>query len=142
MLFFMNERRQPADCLTVYVVDSDMAVREGLSALLAGANVMVRTFASAEEFLSELPATGSGCLVAEVHLPGMDGLELLERLRTLDIQMPAIMLASCSDVPTAVRAMRCGAMDFIDKPFIDRVLLSRVRQALAIAGARNPVQIN
>jgi FixJ family two-component response regulator len=137
----MDKHRQPTASLAVYVVDADAAVREGLGALLAETGVTVRAYASAEEFLSEPPATGSGCLVVEVHLPGMDGLELLERLHTLGIRLPAIMLASCSDVPTAVRAMRMGAMDFIDKPFIDRVLLSRVRQALATVRARNPLQI-
>ena len=77
MLLSMNEHRQPADSLTVYVVDADTAVREGLGVLLAETNVAVKTYASAEEFLSDPPVTASGCLVAEVHLPGMDGLELL-----------------------------------------------------------------
>lgn len=142
MLRRMNERRQQADSPTVYVVDADAAVREGLSALLAENRVTVRTFASAEAFLAELPAADRGCLIVEVHLPGMDGLELLERLRARGRRLPVIVLASCSDVPTAVRAMRSGALDFIDKPFIDRVLLNRVRQALAVMNDRDPVHVS
>lgn len=142
MLKRMNERRQQADSPTVYVVDADAAVREGLSALLAENRVTVRTFASAEEFLAESPAADRGCLIVEVHLPGMDGLELLERLRARGMRLPVIVLASCSDVPTAVRAMRSGALDFIDKPFIDRVLLNRVRQALAAMNDRDPAHVS
>lgn len=118
---------------TIYVVDADMAVREGLQALFAGLPNPVRLYASAEAFLAELPAAPHGCLVVELNLPGMDGLELLEQLHQRGIQLPTIMLATSSDVPTAVRAMRGGALDFIDKPFVDRVLLSRVRQTLAKA---------
>ncbi len=142
MLSGMNERHQRTDSPTVYVVDADAAVREGLSALLAETRATVRTFASAEAFLAEPFAAERGCLIVEVHLPGMDGLELLERLRARGVHLPVIMLASCSDVPTAVRAMRIGAMDFIDKPFINRVLLNRVRQALAVMTASDPVQVN
>ncbi len=127
----MNTCCQPVASLNVYVVDADAGVREGLSALFRGDPVTVKTYASAEEFLVDLPDKGSGCLVVELHLPGMNGLELLEQLRSRGVRLPVIMLASSSDVPTAVRAMRRGAMDFIDKPFIDRVLLSRVREALA-----------
>lgn len=142
MLRRMNERRQQADSPTVYVVDADAAVREGLSALLAETRATVRTYASAEAFLAEASISARSCLIVEVHLPGMDGLELLERLRARGMRLPVIVLASCSDVPTAVRAMRSGALDFIDKPFIDRVLLNRVRQALALMNDCDPVQVS
>ena len=128
----MEKRRQPAIDSIVYVVDSDPAVREGLQSLLAGAATQVCVYPSAEAFLADLPTTPRGCLITEVNLPGMNGLELLERLHELNVRLPVIMLASFSDVPTAVRAMRGGALDFIDKPFVDRILRNRVRQALTV----------
>ncbi len=132
MLRRMSEHQVVANA-TVYVVDADTAVREGLQALFAALPNPVRVYPSAEEFLAELPAAPCGCLIVELNLPGIDGLELLEQLRQRGIQLPVIMLATSSDVPTAVRAMRGGALDFIDKPFVDRVLLSRVRQVLTMA---------
>ena len=130
MLRRMSEHQVGVNA-TVYVVDADTAVQEGLKALFAALPNPVRVYASAEAFLADLPAVPSGCLIVELNLPGIDGLELLEQLRQRGIQLPVIMLATSSDVPTAVRAMRGGALDFIDKPFVDRVLLSRVRQVMA-----------
>ncbi len=117
----------------VHVVDSDTAVCESIQVLLRGMAYRVRVYPDAEAFLAGLPLEASGCLIVEVNLPGISGLELLEQLHERDIRLPVIMLASFSDVPMAVRAMRSGAMDFIDKPFVDRILRARVRQALACA---------
>lgn len=119
----------------IYLVDADTAVQEGLRTLFAALPNPVKTYSSAEAFLEQLPPTPSGCLIVELNLPGMDGMELLEQLHQRHAQLPVIMLATSSDVPTAVRAMRGGAVDFIDKPFVDRVLLSRVRQVLGLTSA-------
>lgn len=116
---------------TVYVIDGDAAVRDSLCVLLAGIDAEIKDYHSAEAFLAAPLAAGSRCLIVEIHLPGMSGLELLEVLRQRQQLAPAIVLASDSDVPLAVQAMRLGAVDFIDKPFVDQVLLNRVRQALA-----------
>lgn len=117
----------------VHIVDSDQAVCEGIQVLLRGMAYSVCVYPDAEAFLAGLPVDAKGCLIVEVNLPGISGLELLEQLHERDIHLPVIMLASFSDVPMAVRAMRSGAMDFIDKPFVDRILRARVRQALASA---------
>jgi FixJ family two-component response regulator len=120
-------RESPA---TIGIVDGDAAVRDSLCILLATLDTRVQTYASAEEFLRELPSQALKCLITEVHLPGMSGLELLDKLHALGVYIPTIVLATHSDVPLAVRAMRIGAVDFLDKPFIERALLARVRQLL------------
>lgn len=127
----------------IHIVDGDVSVRDGMRTLLQGMTDSIHTYPDAETFLAGLPGSGPpdagppldapACLIVEINLPGMSGLELLERLHEREIHMPVIMLASFSDVPTAVRAMRAGAMDFIDKPFVDRILRARVRQALSCA---------
>lgn len=127
----------------IHIVDGDVSVRDGMCTLLQGMTDSIHTYPDAETFLAGLPGSGPpdagppldapACLIVEINLPGMSGLELLERLHEREIHMPVIMLASFSDVPTAVRAMRAGAMDFIDKPFVDRILRARVRQALSCA---------
>lgn len=132
MLRPMN-KHSVAPCPTIYVVDADPSVRAALPGLFATLSTAVRTYASAEAFLSDVSADARGCLIVELNLPGMDGLELMEQLRQRGINLPVIMLASASDVPAAVSAMQRGALDFIDKPFVDRVLFSRVRQILTMA---------
>ena len=116
---------------TVCIIDKDAAVCDSLYSLLATLDVAVETYSCAEEFLGEALTPTRCCVITELYLPGMNGIELLEELRARGITIPIIMLASNSDVPTAVRAMRAGAIDFIDKPFADRVLLNRIRQILA-----------
>ena len=115
----------------VYIIDKDIAVRDSLRSLLGGLNAELRFFGRADEFLSEVFNTAVHCLITELHLPDMSGIELLEELRNRGVDMPTIVLASASDVPTAVRTMRAGAVDFIDKPIIDQHLLKRVRQVLS-----------
>ena len=120
-----------ADKPTVCIIDKDAAVCDSLSHLLATLDVAVEIYACAEDFLRESLASTRCCVITELYLPGINGIELLEELRARGIAIPTIVLASNSDVPTAVRAMRAGAIDFIDKPFVDRVLLNRIRHILA-----------
>lgn len=117
---------------TVYVVDGDQAVREGLRALLDSMNVSVEVFVSAEELLQSGISKSRGCVITDVALPGMNGLELQRRLRAEGAEVPVIFVASASDVPMAVNAMRDGAFDFFEKPFVDRLLLQRILGALEL----------
>jgi FixJ family two-component response regulator len=94
-------------------------------------DVRVRLYPRAEDFLREPPPPGPACLITELYLPGISGLELLGELRARALQIPAIVLTSAGDVPTAVRVMRAGAVDFIDKPCFHQLLLNRVRQVLS-----------
>jgi FixJ family two-component response regulator len=114
----------------VYVVDGDPAVRNGMAALLRVLNVEVTTCCSAEDFLEKVDPSRNGCVISEVHLPGMSGTQLQRELVSRGLHLPLIMLASHGDVPLAVLAMRRGAIDFIEKPFVEDVLLRRVRQAI------------
>lgn len=94
----------------------------------------VQGFTSAEEFLQTVDGGTPDCLITEVHLPGMTGIDLQKHLKERGIHLPVIVLATNADVPVAVRAMHLGALDFIEKPFIDRVVVARVKEALALAG--------
>lgn len=120
---------------TICVVDSDPGQRAALSQLLSRLEHDINAFESAEALLDALGATQIKVLVVSLELPGMSGLELLQALRNRGHQVPAIMLAGESDVATAVGAIRAGAVDFIQRPVIDRVLLRRVRDALGQSGA-------
>ncbi|MGC1303880.1 MAG: response regulator FixJ [Caulobacteraceae bacterium] len=117
----------------VYVVDDDDAVRESIAVLLEISGFAVQSFASGKQVLDRAAELGFGCIVTDVRMPGIDGLELLERLRELDIRFPVIVITGHGDVPLAVRAIRAGAADFIEKPFEEEVLLRSVRMALAKA---------
>lgn len=117
---------------TIHIVEQDPAVAKGLCMLFRALDASVKTYPDAETFLDAPPGSDQGCLIIEMNLPGMDGLALLDRLRAEGVSLPAIMLSSKSDIATAVEAMRAGAFDFLEKPFIDRVLLERVREALTI----------
>ena len=115
---------------TVYVVDDDPALRESLSYLLRSEGLRVRTFDSARSFLSEHERNTRGCLVVDVRMPEMSGLQLLEHLIAEGSELPVIVISGHGDVPMAVRALKCGALDFIEKPFGDQALLDRVHEAL------------
>lgn len=119
---------------TICVVEGDPAEREALYQLLSHLQQDVSVFESAEALLAALDQTEIHVLVAGLELPGISGLELLHALRERGRQVPAIVLAGESDVATAVGAIRAGAVDFIQKPVIDRILLRRVRDALEHAG--------
>lgn len=115
---------------TVLLVDDDRAVREGLARLLRSAGWNSRAFASAQEFIHELPFTGVGCLVLDVSMPGMSGPELQDWLLSHQCEMPIIFLSARCDVPMSVAAMKHGAIDVLEKPADDVVLLEAVSKAV------------
>jgi len=119
---------------TVFVVDDDAAIRDSLRMMLEMAGYEVRDFASAQSFLSDADLQG-GCLIVDVRMPGMGGLELQEELVRRKASIPVIVVTGHGDVPLAVRAMRAGAMDFVEKPFDQERMLQSVADALA-AGQR------
>jgi two-component system response regulator FixJ len=114
----------------VHVIDDDVAVRQSLAFLLSTAGFAVRVHESATAFLEVLPATQVGCIVTDIRMPEMDGLELQRRLRASKIGVPVIVITGHGDVALAVEAMKAGAADFIEKPFDDEVLLGAIRSAL------------
>ena len=117
---------------TVFVVDDDAAMRGALEFLIKSAGLRVRSFDSALAFLGYYNASMGGCLLLDVRMPGMTGLELQERLQEQRLHIPVIIVTAFGDVPMAVRAMQAGAFDFIEKPFDGAVLLERVHRALAL----------
>ncbi len=119
------------DDATVYVVDDDRAVRDALAMMLRAAGHAVETFESADEFLERRLECRTGCLVLDVRMPGMSGLELQDRLIQQQSPLPIVFLTGHGDVPMAVRALKRGAFDFIQKPVDDRHLLAAVAFALA-----------
>ena len=115
---------------TVFVVDDDAAFRQSLVRVLQEVNLPVQAFDSAAGFLEAYTPDRPACLVADLLMPGMSGLELQKKLRADGIEIPVIMVSAYGDVPTAVEAMQQGAMDFIEKPIRPQLLIDRVRQAL------------
>jgi two-component system response regulator FixJ len=120
-----------ANSSEVYVIDDDEAIRLSLPFLLRSAGIASRTFESAEAFLREARDLAPGCVITDVRMPGMDGIELVRRLGDLKLPHPVIVMTGHGDVALAVEAMKAGAFDFIEKPFSDEVLLAAVRAALA-----------
>jgi len=121
----------PSDAAIVHVVDDDKAMRDSMAFLLRAENFQVQTYADAADFLNALPQIKAGCVVTDVRMPGMSGIELLQRLRDLKVSLPVIVVSGHGDVPLAVEAMKTGALDFIEKPFDDNVFLRAVRAALS-----------
>jgi two-component system response regulator FixJ len=115
----------------IHVIDDDVDVRQSLAFLLSTAGLAVRVHESAVAFLAVLPELQDGCIVTDVRMPDMDGLELQRRLRANKIGLPVIVMTGHGDVALAVEAMKAGAIDFIEKPFDDEVLLGAIRSALA-----------
>jgi two-component system response regulator FixJ len=120
-----------SDTAVVHIIDDDEAVRQSTAFLLRTANIQVQTYETATNFLDALSQVKPGCVVTDVRMPGLSGIELLQRLRALKFSMPVIVITGHGDVPLAVEAMKAGAMDFIEKPFNDEVLLGAVRTALS-----------
>jgi two-component system, LuxR family, response regulator FixJ len=116
----------------VHVVDDDLAVRQSLSFLLASDGLPVRLHESALAFLDAMTETATGCIVTDVRMPGIDGIELLRRLKARGFGLPVIVMTGHADVPMAVEAMKEGAVDFIEKPFDDDLFLAAVRSALRL----------
>ena len=116
---------------TVFIVDDDQAVARSLRWLIESVQLKVETFASAQAFLDGYAAAKSGCLVLDVRMPGMSGIELQERLTVQRISVPIIFITGHGDVQMAVRAVQAGAFDFIEKPFNDQDLLDRIQRAIS-----------
>ena len=115
---------------TIFVVDDDESVREALASLLRSAGLRVEMFASASEFLqSDLPDV-PGCLVLDVRMPGLSGLDLQKQLTEINIQIPIVFITAHGDIPTSVRAIKAGAVEFLTKPFTDEDLLKAIEEAL------------
>ena len=114
----------------ILVVDDDVSVREALAGLIRSAGLRVETFASAQEFLARPPADAPGCLVLDVRLPGLSGLDLQKRLAEINLEIPIIFITGHGDVPTSVQAMKAGALEFLTKPLADRDLLEAIQQAV------------
>src|ERR1700679_1310099 len=114
----------------VHLIDDDDGVRQSLAFLLATAGLAVRVYESGAAFLAALGTLQPGCIVSGGRMPGIDGRELQRRLKALGVHLPMIIMTGHADVPLAVEAMKAGAVDFIEKPFDDELLLSAIRVAL------------
>lgn len=123
-----------SDDQVVHLIDDDEAVRRALAFLLGTAGQAVKVYESATQFLDKYDGSQRGCIVSDVRMPGVDGIELLRRLRAMNSTLPVVIMTGHADVPLAVEAMKIGAIDFIEKPFSDEVLLSAVDVALKKAG--------
>ena len=120
-----------------HIVDDDPAVRDALQWLLKSRGVHSRTWESAEDFLSSASRELCGCLLLDVRMPGMSGIELFDRLRAIDCRLPVIFLTGHGDVPMAVQALKDGAFDFVEKPYDDNALVDKVVGAMALDAKRS-----
>ena len=124
----------------VHVIDDDETARESLEFLLDCAGLRVQAYESAVAFLEVVPAMEHGCIVTDVRMPEMGGVELIGRLKALGVPDPVIVITGHADVPLAIQAMKAGVADFIEKPFSDDAILGAVRAALARDSDRNQAQ--
>ena len=120
----------PADAPTVFIVDDDAGVRASIQGLLKSAKLKCTSYGTAEEFLRNKPPDGPSCLVLDVSLPGVNGLDFQRQLGDAGIQIPIIFITGHGDIPMTVKAMKSGAVEFLTKPFQDKDLLDAIRQAL------------
>ncbi len=118
------------DNQTVFIVDDDEAVRDSLAVLLGSSGRDVETFATGTAFLESLEGDHNGCLIIDVRMPGLSGLEVLDKLAGMNISMPVIIMTGHGDLPMAVQAMKAGAIDFVEKPFEPGAIEDSVRIAL------------
>lgn len=125
---------------TVHVVDDDEGVRDSLSMLLESVGLLHRLYGSATEFLENLDTQPEGCLVLDIRLPGMSGLELQAELQRREVMLPTIFITGHGDIGMAVTAMRLGAIDFIPKPYHEQELLDRIHEALAYAASKRQLR--
>lgn len=121
----MSERQ------TIYVIDDDDAARDSLQFLLKTAGLTALTFETAAAFLKQLPQTETGCVITDVRMPGMTGIELLKTLKARAFPLPVIVITGHGDIPLAVEAMREGAADFLEKPYSDDALLQSIARSIA-----------
>ena len=119
------------DDAVAHIIDDDDALRDSLAFLLSSADIPVATYASAPEFLKALGGIASGCVVTDIRMPEMSGMELLKHLKETGSPLQVIVMTGHGDVPLAVEAMRLGAADFLEKPFDDEAMIASVRTALA-----------
>lgn len=126
----MDSRTITRHQATVFIIDDDDSVRKSLMRLLSSANIHHESFDCAEAFLSRENYTGIGTIILDIHMPGLDGMSLHERLIEKDIELPIIFLSGHADIPTSVTAMRRGAMHFLTKPVDDNDLLQAVSEAI------------
>jgi FixJ family two-component response regulator len=124
-----RDERTPA---TVFIVDDDDALRDSLAFLMSSVGLAVQPFSTAEAFLAAHEPDQAGCLVTDVRLPGMSGIALQEALESRHTTIPVILISGYAEVPSAVKAMKRGAIDFIEKPFSNDVLLDCIRKAIDI----------
>jgi len=124
----MRELRKPE--AVIAVVDDDPSVREGLESLIRSAGMRVETFASAQEFLARLRAQAPSCLVLDLQLPGLSGLDLQKRMAEVDLEIPIVFLTGHGNIPASVQAMKAGAVEFLTKPFDEEDLLRAIREAV------------
>ena len=124
----------------VFVVDDDPDVRASIQGLLESAGLRSECFETAEQFLERKPSVGPSCLILDVSLPGISGLDFQEQLRNADLQIPIIFITGHGDIPMSVRAMKSGAVEFLTKPVAGRNLLDAVQQALARDSVRRQEQ--
>ena len=115
---------------TIYVIDDDEAMRDSLNFLLESSGFTVTLFDNAQSFLDALPGLAFGCVVSDVRMPGIDGIELLKRLKTQRSRFPILIMTGHGDVPLAVEAMKLGAMDFLEKPFEHDRLVAMIESAI------------
>lgn len=125
---------------TVHIVDDEPDVRDALAMLMRSVGLAVTTYPSAQDFLQRYRASGPGCLILDVRMPGMSGLELQERLARERIALPIIIITGHGDIAMAVRAMKAGALDFIEKPFDDQALLDRIHEAIERAARTQDIE--
>ncbi|MGH6894172.1 MAG: response regulator transcription factor [Dongiaceae bacterium] len=126
---------------TVFVVDDDAAIRDSLTLLLEGHGFMVECFESGQDFLDRIGPDRRGCALIDVQMPGMGGLDVQQRLSQTMIALPVVIITGHAEVPIAVKAMKAGALDFIEKPFEADVLLAAIRRGFAAAAARRPIAV-
>ena len=119
-----------ADPPTVFVIDDDASMRESIQGLLKSAHLRSESFGAAEEFLSSKPPDGPSCLVLDIGLPGINGLEFQRQLADAGLLIPIIFITGHGDIPMTVKAMKSGAVEFLTKPFLDHDLLDAIHQAL------------
>ena len=124
----MRESRKPE--AIVAIVDDDASVREGLQSLIRSAGWRVETFVSAQEFLGRPGAEAPSCLILDLQLPGLTGLDLQERMAEVGLEIPIVFLTGHGNIPASVRAMKAGAVEFLTKPFDEAALLQAIREAI------------
>ncbi|MSP52901.1 MAG: response regulator transcription factor [Gammaproteobacteria bacterium] len=134
-----NELLDLSTIPTVFYVDDDEVLCESIRFLLESVNLSVETFLSAQDFLKNYNIERSGCLLLDVRMPEINGLELQEQLRKRNIMLPIIFITGHGDVPMATKAMKAGAFEFLTKPFHDQTLLDSIQQAIAVDAERRKI---